>query len=51
MTAVMGAVMEQIDDSQKELGFQMMLRMADDIQKVPVHDLLSRTSMGLQASF
>jgi hypothetical protein len=49
VAAVMAGVLQQVQDSQNEFGIQMMLRMAEDIAKVPVHDLLLRTSTGLQA--
>jgi hypothetical protein len=45
---IVAGAMQQLEDSQNQLGLQMMLRMADDISKVPVHDLLMRLSTGLQ---
>jgi hypothetical protein len=33
----------------QDFGTQVMLRMADDITRVPVHDILFRTSSGLRA--
>ena len=44
----MAGVLQQAQDNQSEFGIQMMLRMAEDIAKVPVHDLLLRTPTGLQ---
>jgi hypothetical protein len=49
VTAVMAGILQQVQDSQNEFGIQMMLRMSEEITKVPVHDLLLRTSTGLQA--
>jgi hypothetical protein len=49
VTAIMADVMEKLQNSENEFGIQMMLRMADDITKVPVHDLLLRTPTGLHA--
>ena len=49
VAAVMAGVLQQVQDGQSEFGIQMMLRMAEDITKVPVHDLLLRTPTGLQA--
>jgi hypothetical protein len=48
-TAIMSGVMQQMEASESEFGIRMMISMADDIAKVPVHDLLLRTPAGLQA--
>jgi hypothetical protein len=48
-TEILAGVLQQLQNSEDQLGVQMMLRMAEDITKVPVHDLLLRTSTGLQA--
>jgi hypothetical protein len=45
---VAGAL-QQAQESQNEFGLQMMLRMAEEIIKVPVHDLLLCTPTGLRA--
>jgi hypothetical protein len=49
VTAIMSGVMQQMEASESEFGIRMMISMADDIAKVPVHDLLLRTPAGLQA--
>lgn len=46
---IISSIAQQSKDNESELGIQMMLRMAEEIRNVPVHDLLFRTSSGLQA--
>ena len=42
--------LQEVQETQAaEFGVQMMLRMVEDIAQVPVHDLLLKTSTGLQA--
>jgi hypothetical protein len=48
-TEIMATILQQSKNSESEFGVQMMLRMAEDISHVPVHDLLFRTSSGLRA--
>jgi hypothetical protein len=43
------AVVEKLKESENEFGLQMMLKMAEDIKAVPVHDLLFRLRSGLHA--
>lgn len=47
--AMLAGVVKQLEESNSQQGIQLMLRMAEDIKKVPVHDLLVRTPSGLQA--
>lgn len=49
VAALIDRAVRQQQESQSEFGVQMMLRMAEEITKVPVHDLLLRMSTGLQA--
>ena|GEM_PF-6289525 len=46
---ILEAAVAQAEESQKQFGFQMMSRMANDIAQVPVHDLLLKTEEGLHA--
>lgn len=46
---VLTGVLKQLEDTTNQQGIQLMLRMAEDIKRVPVHDLLVRTPTGLQA--
>ena len=48
---VLTMAVEQAKEKENEFGIQMMLRMAEEITHVPVHDLLFRMSSGLQAVF
>lgn len=48
-TAVLAEIALQAENLQNNLGAQIMLRMAEDIKQVPVHDLLFRIAPGLQA--
>ena len=47
--AVLAEAARQAEAAQNDFGIQIMLRMADDIKQVPVHDLLFRVSPDLQA--
>jgi hypothetical protein len=49
LTTVVAGALQQAQESQNEFGLQMMLRMAEEIIKVPVHDLLLCTPTGLRA--
>ena len=49
MAEVLTMAVEQAKEKENEFGIQMMLRMAEEITHVPVHDLLFRMSSGLQA--
>lgn len=44
----LAGMLQQSQDAQTEFGIAMLLRMVEDIQKVPVHDLLLKTRTGLQ---
>lgn len=46
---VLTTAVEQAKEKENEFGVQMMLRMAEEITHVPVHDLLFRMPSGLQA--
>lgn len=46
---ILAGVAQQLKDKENEFGIQMMLKMAQDISRAPVHDLLFRTSSGLRA--
>lgn len=46
---LVAAALQQTADSDAAFGIGLMLRMAEDLHDVPVHDLLLRTSSGLQA--
>ena len=46
---VLTGVLKQLEDTTNQQGIQLMLRMAEDIKRVPVHGLLVRTPTGLQA--
>lgn len=45
---LLAEIAQQAESAQNELGVRMMLRMAEDITRVPVHDLLFRASSGLR---
>ncbi len=49
LAEMLSTVVEQAKDQESEFGLQMMLRMAQEITHVPVHDLLFRMPSGLQA--
>jgi hypothetical protein len=49
IAALLGEVMEKSKDAEQAMGMKMVLRMAEDMQNVPVHDLLVRTDAGLNA--
>lgn len=44
-----GTALAELARQTQDVGVQMMLRMADDIVHVPVHDILFRTVSGLEA--
>lgn len=46
---ILAALAQQSQNSEAEFGLQMMLRMAEEIKAVPVHDLLLRIPTGLKA--
>lgn len=48
LTEALAALVQQGEDAQKEFGIVMLRRMVEDIQRVPVHDLLLKTGTGLQ---
>lgn len=47
--SILKAVAQQSEDAQSAFGMRMMLRMVADIDQVPVHDLVVRSTEGLQA--
>ena len=49
-SAMLAGVAKQLEESTSHQGIQLMLRMAEDIQKVPVHDLLVRTRPACERS-
>jgi hypothetical protein len=44
-----GIALAELARQTQDFGVQVMLRMADDITQVPVHDILFRTTSGLEA--
>lgn len=48
LSEVLGGLLQQTQNAEAELGAAMVLRMVEDIQRVPVHDLLLKTPSGLQ---
>jgi hypothetical protein len=49
LAEVLTTAVEQAKEQESQFGLQMMLRMAEEITHVPVHDLLFRMPSGLQA--
>ena len=48
VSELLEGLVQQTENAEAELGAAMVLRMVEDIQRVPVHDLLLRTTSGLQ---
>lgn len=47
--ALLAEVAKQAEAQDEKLGMQFLLKMAEDIRSVPVHDILLRTNEGLSA--
>ena len=47
--AALQELVQQATDQSKETGMRIAMQMSDDIKNVPVHDVLLRTSTGLNA--
>jgi hypothetical protein len=49
ISEIVAGITKQLEESENSFGLQMMMRMADDISHVPVHDLLVCAPSGLRA--